>query len=135
MSSAVYLWKTFRAQAEQDSGVSQKVFGFSPEFVFAFIPECCSESARNPVRLHPGTLFACPGIRTNRRLRTLSTILSRRKRVACGSLKALNFRTMVYQTQDNKSEAAPVDAKGRPANRTAPLGQEAYPSLLFRGWR
>src|SRR5216684_1899076 len=54
MSSAVYLWKTFRAQAEQDSGVSQKVFGFSPESVFAFIPECCSESARNPVRLHPG---------------------------------------------------------------------------------
>src|SRR5260370_28144943 len=60
MSSAVYLWKTFRAQAEQDSGVSQKVFGFSPESVFAFIPECCSESARNPVRLHPGTLFALP---------------------------------------------------------------------------
>ncbi len=60
MSSAVYLWKTFRAQAEQDSGVSQKVFGFSPESVFAFIPECCSESARNAVRLHPGTLFGLP---------------------------------------------------------------------------
>src|SRR5260370_2561300 len=60
MSSAVYLWKTFRAQAEQDSGVSPKVFGFSPESVFAFIPECCSESARNPVRLHPGTLFGLP---------------------------------------------------------------------------
>jgi hypothetical protein len=60
MSSAVYLWKTFRAQAEQHSGVSQKVFGFSPESVFAFIPECCSESARNPVRLHPGTLFGLP---------------------------------------------------------------------------
>jgi hypothetical protein len=60
MSSAVYLWKTFRAQAEQHSGVSQKVFGFSPESVFAFIPECCSESARNPVRLHPGMLFALP---------------------------------------------------------------------------
>src|ERR1039457_2869639 len=60
MSSAVYLWKTFRAQAEQHSGVSQKVFGFSPESVFAFLPECCSESARNPVRLHPGMLFALP---------------------------------------------------------------------------
>jgi hypothetical protein len=60
MSSAVYLWKTFRAQAEQHSGASQKVFGFSPESVFAFIPECCSESARNPVRLHPGTLFGLP---------------------------------------------------------------------------
>jgi hypothetical protein len=60
MSSAVYLWKMFRAQAEQHSGVSQKVFGFIPESVFAFIPECCSESARNPVRLHPGMLFALP---------------------------------------------------------------------------
>ena len=37
MSSAVYLWKTFRAQAEQHSVVSQKVFGFSPESVFAFV--------------------------------------------------------------------------------------------------
>jgi hypothetical protein len=60
MSSAVYLWKTFRAQAEQHSGGSQKVFGFSPESVFALRPECCSESARNPVRLHPGILFALP---------------------------------------------------------------------------
>jgi hypothetical protein len=54
------LWKTFRAEAEQHSGVGQKVFGFSPEFVFAFNPEWCSESARNPVRLHPGMLFALP---------------------------------------------------------------------------
>jgi hypothetical protein len=68
MSSAVYLWKTFRAQAEQHSGVSQKVFGFIPESVFAFIPECCSESARNPVRLHPGMLFAFAGIRTGESL-------------------------------------------------------------------
>ena len=60
MSSAVYLWKTFRAQAEQHSGVSQTVFGFSPESVFALRPECCSESARNPVRLHPGMLFGLP---------------------------------------------------------------------------
>src|ERR1035437_2966348 len=52
--------ETFRAQAEQHSGVSQKVFGFSPESVFALRPECCSESARNPVRLHPGRLFALP---------------------------------------------------------------------------
>jgi hypothetical protein len=70
MSSAVYLWKTFRAQAEQHSGVSQKVFGFSPESVFAFIPECCSESARNPVRLHPGMLFGLPrNTQTHHRLR------------------------------------------------------------------
>src|ERR1017187_6909015 len=60
MSSAVYLWKTFREQAEQHSGVGQKVFGFVPESVFGFSPEWCSESARNPVRLHPGTLFGLP---------------------------------------------------------------------------
>jgi hypothetical protein len=34
-------------------GSGRKVFGFSPEFVFAFNPECCSESTRNPVRLGP----------------------------------------------------------------------------------
>jgi hypothetical protein len=45
-----YLWKTLRAQAERHSGIGQKVFGFSPEFVFAFSPEWCSASARNPVR-------------------------------------------------------------------------------------
>jgi hypothetical protein len=38
-----YLWKTFRGQAEQRSGVGRKVFGFSPEFVFGFTPERCSE--------------------------------------------------------------------------------------------
>jgi hypothetical protein len=65
MSSAVYRWKTFRAQAEQHSGVSQKVFGFSPKSLFAFIPESCSESARNRVRLHPGTLFGLPRKREN----------------------------------------------------------------------
>jgi hypothetical protein len=45
--------ETFRAQAEQHSGVSQKVFGFSPESVFALRPECCSASPRNAVRLAP----------------------------------------------------------------------------------
>jgi hypothetical protein len=65
------LWKTFRGQAEQRSGVGQKVFGFSPEFVFGFTPEWCSGSSRNAVRLQPGIVFAftpescsgCPGIR------------------------------------------------------------------------
>ena len=45
----LYLWKTFRGQAEQRSGASQKVFGF--------ILECCSASARNGVRLEPGIVF------------------------------------------------------------------------------
>ncbi|MGA8528322.1 MAG: hypothetical protein WB622_01320, partial [Acidobacteriaceae bacterium] len=44
-------------QAEQHSGIGQKVFGFSPEFVFGFSPERCSASARNPVRLQPGMVF------------------------------------------------------------------------------
>src|SRR5664279_5492846 len=68
----LYLWKTFRGQAEQHSGAGQKVFGFTPEFVFGFTPEWCSESARNAVRLQPGIVFAfspescsdCPGIRS-----------------------------------------------------------------------
>jgi hypothetical protein len=47
-------------QAEQHSGIGQKVFGFTPEFVFAFSPERCSASARNPVRLHPGMVFGLP---------------------------------------------------------------------------
>jgi hypothetical protein len=47
-------------QTEQHSGVDRKVFGFVPESVFGFSPEWCSESARNPVRLHPGTLFGLP---------------------------------------------------------------------------
>ena len=47
-----YLWKTFRGQAEQRSGVGQKVFGFSPE--------SCSASARNGVRLQPGIVFGLP---------------------------------------------------------------------------
>src|ERR1022692_592102 len=55
-----YLWKTFRGQAEQRSGVGQKVFGFSPEFVFGFAPGWCSESSRNGVRLQPGIVFGLP---------------------------------------------------------------------------
>jgi hypothetical protein len=39
-------------QAEQHSGVGQKVFGFSPE--------SCSASPRNAVRLQPGILFDLP---------------------------------------------------------------------------
>ena len=52
--------ETFRAQAEQHSGGGQKVFGFSPESMLALRPESCSESARNPVRLHPGMLSGLP---------------------------------------------------------------------------
>ena len=67
MSSAALLWKSFRADRESHSGMGRKPFAFPPESLFG-----CSASARNRVRLHPGTLFAftpesrspSPGIRT-----------------------------------------------------------------------
>jgi len=46
-----------RAQAERDSGIGLKLFGFIAEPVFAFIPESCSRSPRNAVRNHPGIAF------------------------------------------------------------------------------
>src|SRR5580700_9423195 len=51
------LWKSFRAQAERDSGIGLKLFGFIAESVFTFIPEHCSSSTRNTVRDHPGIAF------------------------------------------------------------------------------
>jgi hypothetical protein len=55
-SSAVW-WKTFR-HGERDSGLARKVFGIAPEPAFTISPERCSESTRNPVRLHPGMAFS-----------------------------------------------------------------------------
>src|SRR5215472_2971907 len=40
-------------EAERSSGIGLKLFGFIPEPVFTFIPESCSESSRNTVRLAP----------------------------------------------------------------------------------
>src|ERR1039458_5748949 len=37
-------------EAERCSGIGLKLFGFIAEPVFAFIPESCSRSSRNPVR-------------------------------------------------------------------------------------
>jgi hypothetical protein len=51
-----------RVQAERDSGVGLKLFGFIEESVFTFIPESCSGSSRNGVRNHPGTAFTFPRI-------------------------------------------------------------------------
>jgi hypothetical protein len=51
------LWKSFRAQAERDSRIGLKLFGFIAESVFSFIPERCSGSSRNAVRNHPGIAF------------------------------------------------------------------------------
>jgi hypothetical protein len=51
-----------RAQAERDSGIGLKLFGFIAESVFTFIPESCSHSPRNGVRNHPGIAFTFPRI-------------------------------------------------------------------------
>jgi hypothetical protein len=46
-----------RVEAERDSGVCLKPFGFIAESVFTFIPESRSRSPRNSVRNHPGIAF------------------------------------------------------------------------------
>jgi hypothetical protein len=57
MSNAAGLWKLFRDQAERDSGIGPKLFGFIAESVFTIIPESCSGSSWNGVRNHPGMAF------------------------------------------------------------------------------
>ena len=54
LSSATDLWKLFRDQAERDSGIGLKLFGFTAESVFTIIPESCSRSSWISVRNHPG---------------------------------------------------------------------------------
>src|SRR5579863_4601164 len=49
-------------EAERDSGIGLKLFGFIAEPVFTFIPESCSGSSRNAVRNHPGIAFILPRI-------------------------------------------------------------------------
>jgi hypothetical protein len=49
-------------EAEHDSGIGLKLFGFIPEPAFTFIPESCSGSSRNTVRNHPGIAFILPRI-------------------------------------------------------------------------
>jgi hypothetical protein len=49
-------------EAEHDSGIGLKLFGFIAESVFTFIPESCSRSSRNNVRNHPGIAFTLPRI-------------------------------------------------------------------------
>jgi hypothetical protein len=61
LSSAAGLTK-IRAQAERDSGIGLKLFGFIAESVFTFIPESCPRSPRNSVRNHPGIAFTFPRI-------------------------------------------------------------------------
>src|SRR5579863_7556376 len=53
LSSAACLME-IRAQAERDTGIDLKLFGF--------IPESCSRSPRNGVRNHPGIAFTFPRI-------------------------------------------------------------------------
>jgi Helix-turn-helix domain of resolvase len=51
-----------QAQAERDSGVGLKLFGFIAESMFTFIRESCLRSSRNSVRNHPGIAFTFPRI-------------------------------------------------------------------------
>jgi hypothetical protein len=46
-------WGNHFGEAERCSGIGVKLFGFIAEPVFAFIPESCSRSSRNPVQLAP----------------------------------------------------------------------------------
>jgi len=62
LSSAVSACGNHSGEAERDSGVGLKLFGFIAESVFAFIPEPCSGSSRNAVRHHPGIAFILPRI-------------------------------------------------------------------------
>jgi hypothetical protein len=48
-------WPAVRTRGG-DSGPKRKVFAIA-ETAFAIIPEPCSESTRNRVRLHPGIAF------------------------------------------------------------------------------
>ena len=61
LSSAAGLME-IRAQAERDSGIGLKLFGFIAESLFTFIPEYCARSPRNSVRNHPGIAFTFPRI-------------------------------------------------------------------------
>jgi hypothetical protein len=45
-----------------NSDIARKTFGFVSESLFDIIPESCSESSRNAVRLYPGIVFALPRI-------------------------------------------------------------------------
>ena len=56
----------FHGQAEHFSH-NQKATVATLRLVFGIIPECCSASARNGVRLPSGMLFDFAGIRTGRR--------------------------------------------------------------------
>ena len=61
VSSAAALME-IRAQAERDSGIGLKLFGFIAEPVFTIIPESCSGSSRRSVRNHPGIAYTFPRI-------------------------------------------------------------------------
>jgi hypothetical protein len=62
LSSAAQLCGNHSGEAERDSGVGLKLFGFIAESAFAFIPESCSGSSRNAVRHHRGIAFILPRI-------------------------------------------------------------------------
>lgn len=62
LSSAAQLCGNHSGEAERDSGIGLKLFGFIAESVFAFIPEPCSGSSWNAVRHYLGIAFILPRI-------------------------------------------------------------------------
>jgi hypothetical protein len=62
LSSAAQLCGNHSGEAERDSGVGLKLFGFIAESMFAFIPKSCSGSSRHAVRHHRGIAFILPRI-------------------------------------------------------------------------
>jgi hypothetical protein len=62
LSSALSACGNHSGEAERDSGIGLKLFGFIAEPVFTFNPESCSGSARKAVRNHPGIAFILPRI-------------------------------------------------------------------------
>jgi hypothetical protein len=93
------------AKPNTDSAVGLKLFGFIAESVFAFIPEPCSGSSRNAVRLHRGIAFTLPRIpQSSTASLTVSRLLpstGRRFRVMHGSTSSqenTSFRVHRHHT-------------------------------------
>jgi len=53
-------------EAERDSGIGLKLFGFIPDSAFTFIPDHCSESSRMAFGIIPESRSLSPGILNQR---------------------------------------------------------------------
>ena len=102
LSSAAGLME-IRAQAERDSGIGLKLFGFIAESVFTFIPESCSRSPRNSVRNHPGIAFTFPRIPQFENSRPPKLANARAVALARATLGGSRLWRVSCRTESNKS--------------------------------